>query len=159
MLIHSRGCFSSYPSHLSPWNRRRRIESISVGIKTGFFHVPKYCWRKEFFCAENILCRRSSCATAFFSGDMFMHIEVLGNLCPFVSRLLPMGWIFKVWTKRSLLLIIIYIRSKPSSDEFSCRFLIPKKANKETQNSRSCVTFRSVRRRALHVNVCSLCFD
>ena len=57
---------------------RRRIGSISVGIKTGFFTCTEMLTQGIFLCGKTLWfrCFRSSCATIFFSADMFMNIEV-----------------------------------------------------------------------------------
>lgn len=85
MLIHSRGCFSTYPSISRRAGERRRIESIFLWESKQDFLLAQKCWRnKEFFWCGKLSwssCLRSSCATIFslLDGDMFMHIEVWGN--------------------------------------------------------------------------------
>lgn len=79
--------------------KKKDWKYFSVGIKTGFFYLldesPSVV-RGIFLVRKNLAgsgrCLRSSCATIFscsLDGDMFMHIEVWGNLflCPFVSRM------------------------------------------------------------------------
>lgn len=120
---------------------RRRIGSISVGIKTGFFTCTEMLTQGIFLCGKTLWFRcYDQAARQFFflvTCLWILRCEGIYKLCPFVSSTNGMAWISVIGPRAYF--------SK-----------IQKKVPNNASETSNCIIFEVIKRRT-QCNVCSLC--